>query len=326
MFNGFFVAAALLIFVAVFLAIEGALSWWNSTRGPEARRIARRIRMMSAGGNVDPEKTSLLKQRLLSNSPEIQRLLLQMPRVVTFDRFLVQSGTGWTVGAFLAITSGLFVACFALLLILRSPWELALVGSLVVAYFPTQYLVVRRMQRTKRFEELLPEGLDLIGRALRAGHSFPSALQMAGTELPDPLGEEFRQTFDEVNFGIAVPTALANLVGRVPSTDIGFFAIAVSIQRETGGNLSEVLDNISSIIRERLKLLGKVRALSAEGRLSAWVLSLLPFATALLLWTVDPNMMKLLWEEPAGRKLVAVGMVLMVTGIVAMRKIIHIHI
>jgi len=149
---------------------------------------------------------------------------------------------------------------------------------------------------------------------------------MAGTELPDPLGEEFRQTFDEVNFGIAVPTALANLVGRVPSTDIGFFAIAVSIQRETGGNLSEVLDNISSIIRERLKLLGKVRALSAEGRLSAWVLSLLPFATALLLWTVDPNMMKLLWEEPAGRKLVAVGMVLMVTGIVAMRKIIHIHI
>ena len=326
MFNGFFVAAALLIFVAVFLAIEGALSWWNSTRGPEARRIARRIRMMSAGGNVDPEKTSLLKQRLLSNSPEIQRLLLQMPRVVTFDRFLVQSGTGWTVGAFLAITSGLFVACFALLLILRSPLELALVGSLVVAYFPTQSLVVRRMQRTKRFEELLPEGLDLIGRALRAGHSFPRALQMAGTELPDPLGDEFRQTFDEVNFGIAVPTALANLVGRVPSTDIGFFAIAVSIQRETGGNLSEVLDNISSIIRERLKLLGKVRALSAEGRLSAWVLSLLPFATALLLWTVDPNMMKLLWEEPAGRKLVAVGMVLMVTGIVAMRKIIHIHI
>lgn len=326
MFNGFFVAAAILIFVAVFLAIEGALTWWNSTRGPEAKRIARRIRMMSAGGNVDPERTSLLKQRLLSSSPDIQRLLLQMPRVVSFDRFLVQSGTGWTVGAFFSITAGLFMVCFALLLFVRSPWQLAALTSLAVAYLPTQYLLVRRMQRTKRFEELLPEGLDLIGRALRAGHSFPSALQMAGAELPDPLGEEFRQTFDEVNFGIAVPTALANLVGRVPSTDIGFFAIAVSIQRETGGNLSEVLDNISSIIRERLKLLGKVRALSAEGRLSAWVLSLLPFVTALLLWTIDPKMMRLLWEEPAGRKLVTVGLVLMVTGIFTMRKIIRIHI
>lgn len=320
------VGALILVFVAVFLALEGLYDWWNSTHGPEARRIAKRIRMMSAGGQVDSASSSLLKQRMLSNSPLIQRLLLRAPRVVAFDRFLVQSGSGWTIAGFFGRTALCFAATLLVMLALRAaPW-IALVAALVVAFVPFEYLLVMRSRRTRRFELLMPETLDLIGRALRAGHSFPSALQMAGAELPDPVGEEFRQTFDEVNFGIAVPVAMNNLVSRVPSTDLSFFVIAVLIQRETGGNLSEVLDNISSIIRERLKLQGKVRALSAEGRLSAWVLSLLPFVTGFLLWTMDAGMMSLLWEEPAGRKAVGAGIVFIILGVLWMRKIIRIHI
>jgi len=191
---------------------------------------------------------------------------------------------------------------------------------------PTYYLLVKRSNRLKSFEALLPEALDLIGRALRAGHSLSSALQMTGNELPDPVGEEFRQTFDEINFGIAAQEALQNLAKRVPSTDLGFFVVAVLIQRETGGNLSEILANISSIIRERLKLFGKVRALSAEGRFSGIVLMLLPFVTALVLYMIDSNFMSLLWKDSTGLTFLKTGLILMVLGALWMRRVVRIHV
>lgn len=321
-----FLGVIALVFLGVVLALEGAYEWWNNTRGPEARRIAKRIRMMSAGGRTDAESTLLIKERLLSESPTIQKLLLRLPRIATFDRYLVQSGTGWTVAGFAGITSVLVVLGVIVPLALHWVWPLALIVGLMLGLAPLQYLAQKRSRRTKRFEELMPEALDLIGRALRAGHSFSSALQMAGDEMPDPIGEELRQTFDEVNFGIAVPAAMGNLVSRVPSTDLSFFAIAVLIQRETGGNLSEVLGNISTIIRERLRLHGKVRALSAEGRLSAVLLSSLPFITAFLIWLLNPEMMSLLWTEELGRRMIAGAVVMMVIGMIWMRSIIRIHI
>ena len=132
-------------------------------------------------------------------------------------------------------------------------------------------------KRLHRIEEQLPDALDLMSRALRAGHAFPTALKMVGDEMNDPLASEFRATFDEVNFGISTADALTNLATRVPSTDLRYFVIAVMIQRETGGNLSELLDSISAIIRDRIKLLGQVRVLSAEGKMSAWVLGAAAF-------------------------------------------------
>jgi len=320
------VGAAILLFLAVFLAIEGLYVWWNSTKGPEARRIDKRLRMMSAGGHVDSAQQTLLKQRLLSNSPGIERMLLRLPRIGSLDRLITQSGVDWTVASLLGTTLALLLAGLLGGLALRFPGPVALFGGVVLALVPTEYLVYRRAQRLRRFEQTLPDALDLIGRALRAGHAFPSALQMAGNELPEPLAEEFRQTFDEINYGIAVPNALQNLASRVPSTDLGFFVIAVLIQRETGGNLSEVLDNISAIIRDRLKLLGKVRTLSAEGRFSALVLTLLPWGTGLLLYVIDSKFMATLWTEPAGVKLIYGGLFFMVIGVLWMRKIIRIHV
>ena len=165
-----------------------------------------------------------------------------------------------------------------------------------------------------------------MGRALRAGHAFPTALKMVGDEMNDPLASEFRAAFDEVNFGIAMPDALMNLATRVPSTDLRYFVIAVLIQRETGGNLSELLTSISAIIRDRIKLMGQVRVLSAEGKMSAWVLSLLPFGAALMIQLTNPQFLEVLYTDPAGRKMLAGAGVMMVLGILAMRKIIRIRV
>lgn len=324
--NNTLLIAGALVFFAAFLSVEGLYIWWNSRRGPDAQRIAKRLRMMSAGGHSDAATTSLLKQRLLSNSPGLEQLLLRLPRVTSFDRFIVQSGSEWTVASFVGLTVGLCLAGVLGGLVFRVPLAVSLMLGGLLALVPLQYLIYLRHKRLQRFEQQLPEALDLIGRALRAGHAFSSALKMAGDELPDPIGEEFRQTFDEINYGVPTNTALENLASRVPSTDLGFFVIAVLIQRETGGNLSEVLDNISAIIRERLKLFGKVRALAAEGKFSAIVLSILPFVTALLLFLINPEFMSLLWTEPVGVYLIWGSIVFMILGSLWMRKIIRIHV
>jgi tight adherence protein B len=174
--------------------------------------------------------------------------------------------------------------------------------------------------------EQLPDALDLISRALKAGHAFPSGLQMVGEEAQDPIAGEFRIVHDEINFGVAVPTALANLANRVPSLDMRQFVIAVLIQRETGGNLTELLANISTLIRERLKLLMKVRVLSAEGRLSAWILCLLPFFLAGVINLINPRFMSVLWTDPMGLKMIYASLVMMAVGALWMRKIIRIRV
>jgi len=165
-----------------------------------------------------------------------------------------------------------------------------------------------------------------MGRAMLAGHAFPSALKMVGDEMPEPVAGEFRIVFDEVNYGISVQDALTNLATRVPSTDLRYFVISVLIQRETGGNLAELLANISALIRARLKLLGAVRVLSAEGRLSAWILTILPFVLAAVINFVNPNFLSLLWTDPVGKKMVGFMLAIMVLGIFWMWRVIKIRV
>lgn len=326
MSDNLFVFAMLLLFVAVFMAIEGAYIWWNSRHGPEVSRLAKRLRMISAGGAGNDAEISLLKQRLTGNSPAFQRLILLWPRIENVDRLLVQSGSEWTFSNYLVYSVSLFMVGLLSMLLGGRPALLALVVGAALAALPTFYLVYRKHKRVKRFEELLPEALDLIGRALRAGHSLSGSLQMVGAELPDPVGEEFQQAFDEINFGISVQEALQNLSRRMPSTDLGFFVVAVLIQKESGGNLSEILANISAIIRERLKLFGKVKALSAEGRFSGVVLVMLPFFTGFLLYMIDPDFISLLWTDDSGRFFMKLGIVFMLLGALWMRKIVRIRV
>lgn len=317
---------ATLIFIAVVLLVEGIYLNWNSTKGPEASRVARRLKMMSAGAHVGDQDGSIVKDRLLSESPGLQRLLLKMPRIHALDRALNQSGKGWTVAQFLGMTVAAFVLCLFAASALAIPFFIQLIAATLLAVVPFLLVLRATAKRLVRIELQLPDALDLMGRALRAGHAFPTALKMVGDEMSDPLAAEFRVAFDEVNFGVSMPTALMNLATRVPSTDLRYFVIAVLIQRETGGNLSELLTSISAIIRDRIKLMGQIRVLSAEGKMSAWVLSLLPFAAAAMIQLTNPKFLELLYTDPAGQKMLMASGVMMVVGILVMRKIIRIRV
>lgn len=317
---------ATLIFIAVVLMVEGLYLSWNSTKGPEAERVARRLRVMSAGGYADQQMISITKERLLSNAPFMQRLLIRIPRVGSLDRLLQQSGLTWSVADVMGITVLTFLTVFFASSYFAMPLllQLALAGGL--ATVPILLVSRAKNKRLTRIENQLPDALDLMGRALRAGHAFPTALKMVGDEMNDPLAAEFRIAFDEVNFGISMPDALSNMATRVPSTDLRYFVIAVLIQRETGGNLSELLTSISAIIRDRIKLVGQVRVLSAEGKMSAWVLGLLPFGAALMIQLVNPKFLEILYTDPGGRKMLAVAFTMMVFGVLVMRKIIRIRV
>ena len=312
-------------FLAVVLLLEGGFMMWNSYRGPEAKKIEQRLRALSAGEHGDASPL-LLKERSLSEMPTMEWLLLLVPRVHQLDRLLIQSGSSWTVARFFGISALIGFAGFAAAALLHLPGWLPLALGALGALLPLFYILRRRNQRLHKLDEQLPEALDLISRAMRAGHAFPSALQMVAEESQDPTGSEFRITFEEINYGIAVKDALLNLATRVPSSDLRYFVIAVLIQRETGGNLAELLGNISALIRARFKLLGAVRVLSAEGRLSAWILTLLPICTALFINLVNPGFMEILWTDATGWKMLQTTLALMAFGIFWMWRIVKIHV
>jgi tight adherence protein B len=326
LFGNLFYAFIVLAFIAAVLLLEGLYLSWNAYRGPEAKRIERRLRAMSAGGAGSAE-ASILKQRLLSESPPLQRLLLGVPRIQELDRLLQQSGSKWSVSFFLGLILLLaFAGFFTASLIPLLHWVFAALIGAGAGLLPLLHVVRKRGKRMLKIVAQLPDALDLISRALKAGHAFPSGLQMVGEEMQDPIAGEFRIVHDEINFGISVPTALSNLANRVPSPDMRHFVIAVLIQRETGGNLTELLANISALIRERLKLLLKVRVLSAEGRLSAWILCLLPFGLAGVINLINPKFMAVLWIDPMGLKMIYAALVMMALGALWMRKIIRIRV
>ena len=314
-----------LCFVAVVLALEGGYLAWNNSRGEEARRMMRRLRAISAGEHGSAAGTALDRQ-LAQDHSAFERWLLRMPRSHRLDRLLLQAAYPRSGGHFLMVS--LLAAVGGLLFALLMNWPLWLTLSLAAGcgIFPLLQLLTARRRRLQAFERQLPDTLDLMARALRAGHAFSGALEMVGTEAADPIAGEFRTTFDEINFGISLNDALLNLSTRLPSTDLKYFIIAILLQRDTGGNLAELLDNLSALIRARFKLLGTIRALSAEGRLSAWVLSLLPFVAAALLNIINPKFMSVLWTDPAGMPLIEGALLMTAMGIFWMWRIVKIRV
>lgn len=312
-----------LAFLAVVLFLEGIYMSWNAYKGPEAKRIEKRLQAMSAGVS---HQNSLVKQRLLAQTPAVERLLLQIPRIHQLDRIILQSGLNLSVARFIGITLLAAIGGVVFTLLAGLPMFAVIAAGVVAALAPVFYMLGAKHKRIITIEQQLPDALDLMARAMTAGHAFPSALQMVGSEMPEPIAAEFRIVFDEINYGISAQEALVNLTARVPSTDLSYFVIAVLIQRETGGNLAELLGNISELIRARLKLLGTIRVLSAEGRLSAWILTLLPFALAFVLSIVNPKFLSVLWTDPMGVKMVGAAMFMMAVGIFAMWRIIKIRV
>lgn len=322
--NNLYYLFIVLAFLAVVLFLEGTYLAWNAYRGPEAKRMEKRLRAMSAGAEV--KESSLLKQRMLAQTPTMDRLLLQIPRIHKLDRLLMQSGLRMTVAGFLSSTLLLTMIGLMLGMLMRMPVVIVVAIGVAFGLLPLMYVTRAKHKRMLLIEQQLPDALDLMARAMLAGHAFTSGLKMVGEETSDPVAGEFSIVFDEINYGISVQDALVNLATRVPSTDLRYFVISVMIQRETGGNLAELLNNISMLIRARLKLLGTVRVLSAEGRLSARILTVLPFALAGVIYLINRNFLSVLWTDPVGPKIVAGALVIMVLGIFWMWRIIKIRV
>lgn len=264
---------------------------------------------------------------MMSELPPLDRLLQRLPRAHQLDRWILQAGLHWPVSYMLlgslAVGAATLLAATALL---HQPLWLGVIAGAAAAYTPMAYVRHKRARRLVKLEQQLPDALDLMTRALRAGHAFGAGLQMIGEEMAEPIAGEFRFVHDEVNFGVALEQALANLCARVPVTDMRYFVVAVLIQRDSGGNLTEVLTNLSRLIRQRLKLFWHVRVLSAEGRMSAWLLSLMPFAIAILMAIFNPDFMTPLWHDSIGVTLVRGMLLSMACGVLMLRKIIRIRI
>jgi tight adherence protein B len=315
----------LVCFLGVVLLLEGGFLLWRDTSSADVRQLERRLRALQAGGHAT-EVSTLMKARAGEHDGALVRLLLRLPRLSGLERLLQQAGVTMTTSRFFTVAGLLALAVFLVALVLRQPLLLALLLGALSTTLPFIWLSWARGKRMRKLEAQLPDAVDLIARALRAGHSFPPALQMVSEELPEPIANEFGIAFDEINYGVSVSDAMMNLATRVPIDDLRFFAVAVILQRETGGNLAEILNNIATLIRERFKLMGTVRVLSAEGKMSAWVLTLLPFVTALMINLVSPGFMAVLWDDPAGYKLILLALFAMAVGIFWMSRIVKIRV
>jgi tight adherence protein B len=319
-------AFAVLLFAAVILMMEGAWLWWSGAHGGAARRIAKRLRLMAASGDGGIERVDILKRRTYSSNPVLEKQLRRIARLAILDRLLLQAGVRWSVAQFLGCSLAAMMMGLLLPQVLNMPLLPAAGVLALSAAMPLLLLMRERGARLRKLEEQLPEAADFLGRALRAGHSFANVMQMVGEEMPDPIASEFKFAYEEINYGVPMNEALHNLALRVPLTDLRYLVIAVLIQRESGGNLAEVFGNISRLIRARLKLLSQVRVMSAEGRMSAWILGLLPLGVMALMTLSNPAYVRVLWTDPIGIKLTWYAFAVAVGGVLWMRKLIRIRV
>ncbi|MEO8521980.1 MAG: type II secretion system F family protein [Acidobacteriota bacterium] len=291
------------------------------------RRLDSRVQELSqAPEEATTAEGLLLKVQHAGPMPALDRLLGETTKGSALGRWIDQSGVRASISGVLAtaVCSGLAVGCVAGLLT-HTPWVF-LAGFAAGALLPFVVLRVKRTRRMRAFEEQFPEGLDLISRALKAGHAFATGLKMVADEMPEPVGPEFRKTFDEQNFGLPMKDALDNLTFRMPLLDVRFFATAVLIQRETGGNLSEILENLSHVVRERFKILRQVRVYTAHGRFTGYVLLALPAFLGIALSFINPDHMKTLFHDPLGRMLLTGALVMQSIGFVWIKHVIKIEV
>jgi len=290
----------------------------------QARKLLRRKLREIDGVGVESEAASLLRQKYLKDLSPLERRLEDTPLMERLGRVIEQSGVTILAHRLVALAALLGVAAFvAVLVVLQHAWG-ALLALALGAAVPFVYVWRKRQARLDKFEEQLPDAVDVMKRALRAGHPFNSCLKLVAEDMDDPIAREFELTFADVNYGSDLRRALLAMLLRVPSTSLMAVVTAVLIQKETGGNLAEVFDRISEVIRGRFRFGRKVRTLSAEGRLSAWILALVPIVLFAILWVMSPDYLPPLLADPTGQKLIAFACVMMVIGVFWMRKIIRI--
>jgi tight adherence protein B len=316
---------AMIIFILTLALIEGTYYALRRMRSREKREVLRRLRGYSAT-EYEREIIDIMRKSMLSEVPWLNRMLLSIRWTDKLSRMIEQSGTESTLGVFILLSIVLASGGFVIGLWVASNALLSLIIAFFLGVFPFLYVYLKKKRRMEKFQRQLPDALDLIARALKAGHAFTGGLKMVGDELEEPVGTEFDKTLHEINFGSGIPEALKNLTQRVDCPDLRFFIISVIIQRETGGNLAEILAKIAYLIRERFKLQNRVQVLSAEGKLSAIILIAIPFVIALALSVLNPVYIKTLFIDPVGKALVAFALFMMAIGIIVMKRMIEIRV
>jgi tight adherence protein B len=312
-------------FICVVLLVEGGQSLFWRLHSPEHREIKRRLNALTCL-EYNEYNVDIVRKRVLSEVPWFNRKLLKFRWTESAGLLLEQAGTRHSLGFFILVSGLLAFIGFTGGSWLSSNYVLSLFAGGCLGSLPLWHILKRRRKRVEKFQSQLSEALDLVARALRAGHALTGALRMVADEMNDPVGGEFERTLNEINFGVGASEALKNLAHRVDCLDLKFFVMAVVIQRETGGNLAEILENIARIIRERFKLQGHIQILAAEGKLSAIILTGLPFVTGVILFLANPEYIKILARDPFGRILAGFAICLLGLGILTMKKMIAIKV
>ena len=294
------------------------------------RKLEARLEDLAQGPDYEPAaegpSKTVVKVHEGGPMPGFDRFIGGTTRGTALGRWIEQSGVKTSFSAVLLIALAMSAA-FGMggMMLVKAMWGL-FAGAIVGFALPFWYLSMKRKKRMSKFEEGFPEALDLISRALKAGHAFITGLKMVADEMPEPIGPEFRKTFDEQNFGLPLKDALENLTYRMPSLDVRFFTTAVLIQRETGGNLSEILENLAHVVRERFKILRQVRVYTAHGRMTGYVLLALPAVLCIALAFINPDHMNLLFRERMGQMMLMGAVVMQSIGYFWIRQVVKIEV
>ncbi len=313
-----------LAFLGLFGLIESLIMLWSGRGRSEAKRLKQRLQIIS--GEIPEGATQRLKRGAYSANAALDRFLKQFQQLDALDTLLRQANQPYSVAQVLATMLGLGVVFLFSTLVAGSGVLTVLLATFIAGMAPLMILRMLRRSRMNQIEIQLPDALDLLGQSMRAGHAFSSALRTVGVEGPEPIASEFRMTSDEISFGSSVREGILNLANRVDSMDMRYFALAVLIQSETGGNLSNLMLDLAKLIRERLKLRRTVKVLAAEGRLSGWILGLLPFGFAGLMSIMNPGYLSFFWTDPGGWPIVKLMAVLLVIGVIWIRSITNIRV
>lgn len=324
-------SGAILGFIAVSLAVVTMALLWEAFQEWRRRRaVADQIKHLSEGtlGSSGSREISLaiLRGEDGDDPPWLRAVVAILPQRRDIAHLLEQADMSWSVGTYLLVTFGI-AAAFGITGMILVPIPLLPLGMAAVgAYLPYAYVRRRRTRRVGKFEKHFPEAIDLLGRSIRAGHALNSGLEVIAEELPDPVSTEFRQVFEEQKFGLPLRDSLMAMADRIPLVDTRIFVTAVMIQRESGGSLAEILDNISYTIRERFKIRRQLKVYTAQGRMTGYLLAVLPIVMGVIIYTVSPEYMSVLFEESMGRFALGLAAVLQILGYLSIRKIIDIDI
>jgi tight adherence protein B len=312
-------------FVIVLILLEAGYLAFQSMQNPERREVRRRLKVLSST-EFENESIDILRKNLLSDVRWINQVLLSFHWTDKLNRLLQQADAQYTLSVYILLSLLTASVGFLVGSLITVNRPALILFACLVGMIPFSNIYLMKKRRMNKFQRQLPDALELMARALRAGHAFTGGLKMVADELGDPIGVEFAKTLHEINFGVGIPDALKNLPNRIDCPDLRFFIISVIVQRETGGNLAEILERIAHLIRERFKLQGHIQVLSSEGKLSAIILIALPFIIALTLYVLNPRYISTLFIDPIGRLLVAFALAMMLMGAIVMKRMVEIRV